>query len=278
MPKTKKTKKIPNQYEKPDYRIYPVRKIEEFTKIDRELPAPLESLLSKNGGCLAMFAPPGAGKSNTLSALLLSDSLLKDLFEGGLYIISPTIQNDLTSHFLKEYADMVETQYSDALVEGIYDNIMSIDKEDRMLSCLVLDDCLGSIKQNSFMLRFTSTVRHLKNLLIYSLQSMKGLPPTVRSNISATIIYYQPSIKQLNDIIELHSLMGGEENFKACYEEATAKKYQFLWADFRDMKLYKWGGELEEPEELWSMYDENGDRTTGNFISKKPEQIKEQEK
>jgi hypothetical protein len=272
----KRSKKIPNQYEKPDYRIYPVRKQEEFAKIDKVLPPNLESLLDKNGGCLALFGSPGSGKSNMLSNLLLSDSLLKDVFHGGLYIISPTIDNDLTSHFLKEYADMVETQYSDALMEGIFNNIMSIDKADRELSCVLLDDCLGSIKQNSFMNRFTSTTRHLKNLLIYSLQSMKGLPPTVRSNISATVVFYQPSIKQLTDIVELHSLMGGEENFKQCYDEATAKKYQFLWADFRQMKLYKWGGELEAPEELWSMYDENGDRNAGNFI-KKPEQIQEKD-
>ena len=272
----KKCKKIPNQSDsrKEDYRIYPVRKVEEFTKIKRNLPAPLESLLNKNGGCLAMFSPPGSGKSNLISALLLSDSLLKDLFVGGLYIISPTINNDLTSHFLKEYADMVETEYSDELVRAIFNNLMDIPKDEKELSCLVLDDCLGSLKQNSFMLRWASTVRHLKNLLIISCQAVKSVPATLRSNIGATITFYPPSSKQLNDIIELHSLMGGEQNFKDCYEEAVGKKYQFLWSDFREMKLYKWGGELPEPVLLWSMYDENGDRSTGNFIAK-PEIMQE---
>lgn len=275
MKKGKKATKFKNQMEKPDFRIYPVRKAEEFSKIDKPLPPNLESLLDKNGGCLALFAPPGSGKSNFISGMLLSDSLLKDVFVGGLYVISPTIKNCLTSHFLREYADLIETEYSDALVEALFNNLMELPSDEKEMSCLVLDDCLGSLKQNSFMLKWASTVRHLRNLLIISCQAVKAVPATIRSNISATVIFYQPSTKQLNDIVELHSLMGGENNFRECYEEAVGKKYQFLWCDFRDMKLYKWGGELDNPILLWSMYDENGDRTKDNLIGK-PEQLQEE--
>jgi len=52
--------------------------------------------------------------------------------------------------------------------------------------------------------------------------------------------------------------MGGEDLWTQMYEEATAKKYGFLLNDFRDMKVYKWGGDLTEPIEIWSKYDENG--------------------
>ena len=274
----RKSTKIPIQRDKKkkDYRIYPVRKKEEFVKIDKELPPNLDSLLNKNGGVLALFAPPGSGKSNFISGLLLSDDLLKDVFLGGLYVISPTIKNCLTSHFLREYADLIETQYSDALVEALFNNLMETDDDDKELSCLVLDDCLGSLKQNSFMLRWASTVRHLRNLLIISTQAVKSVPATLRSNISATVTFYQPSSKQLNDVIELHSLLGGEENFKACYDEAVSEKYQFLWSDFRDMKVYKWGGQLSDPVLLWSMYGEDGKRSKGNLINK-PDQIQEEE-
>ena len=113
----------------------------------------------------------------------------------------------------KEEADFVSTEYSDQLMDGIYDNIMSIPPEDRELSAIILDDCLGSIRQHSSMNRITSTVRHMKSLLVYSLQACKGLPPTVRSNISLTIVYYTPSTKQMNDLVEMRSHMGGEENW-----------------------------------------------------------------
>jgi hypothetical protein len=52
--------------------------------------------------------------------------------------------------------------------------------------------------------------------------------------------------------------MGGEEAFKAMYETATAEKYGFLACDWRDMKAYAWGAELDAPVELWSRYDDTG--------------------
>tara|TARA_R110002020_G_scaffold123237_3_gene279476 strand:- start:112 stop:981 length:870 start_codon:yes stop_codon:yes gene_type:complete len=268
MPKKKKIVPIKQQKEKPDFKIYGVRKEEDFVKFDRDLPAPLESLMNKNGGCLALFAPPGSGKGNLISNLVLRKDFLRDLFTGGTYFISPTAKNDLTNVHLCDYMDYVDEQYSDALMETIFSNIMNMDNEDREPSLCILDDCLGSIRQNSFMNRMTSTVRHLKMLLIYSLQACKGLPPTVRSNISATITFYQPSQKQLNDTVELHSMMGGETNFLKHYNDATAKKYGFLWSDFRAMKMYAWGADLPEPIEVWSMFDDAGNRIQNTTINR----------
>ena len=122
MPKKEKIKeqKDKKQKGKPDYKIYGVRKQEEFMKLDRELPRFLETLTEKNGGVVGIFAPPGSGKSNFLSNLLLRDDFLKDMFEGGLYIISPTIENDLTSHALKEYADF--TEFRDEYEDYVYEH------------------------------------------------------------------------------------------------------------------------------------------------------------
>ena len=258
MPK-KKIGKIKEQKEKPDYKIYGVRKMDDFAPIERELPRPLHTMLEKGGGVLALFAPPGSGKSNFISNLLLRDDFFKDLFEGGLYIISPTIMNDLTSCHLRDYADFTETQYSEELVGSLFQMLMDTPNDEKALSCLLLDDCLGSIKMNSICNRVASTCRHNRQLVIFSLQAIKnGLPSSIRSNISHTITFYQPSSKQLADVVELHSMMGGEENFLKCYNEATAEKYGFLFSDFRDMKLWKWGGQTNEPELVWSRYDENG--------------------
>jgi len=253
-------KKIKEQSPKgpPDYKIYGVRKQEEFITIDRKLPRFLETLTEKNGGVVALFAPPGSGKSNFLSNMLLRDDFLKDLFEGGLYIISPTIENDLTSHALRDYADFTETQYSEELMTNIFMTIANQDADERSLSCLLLDDCLGAIKQNSICNRIASTCRHNKQVVIFSLQAVKGLPPTIRSNISHSIIFYQPSTKQLNDVVELHANMGGEKKFLEMYHEATREKYGILCLDWRDMKAYKWGASLSEPVLLWSRYNDDG--------------------
>lgn len=251
MPKEKKDKKG-------NYKILPVRPSADFGKIDRPLPAPLESMFKKNGAVLCVMSPPGSGKSNFLSSLLLQENLLKDFFDGGLYVISPTIHNDVTSRFLKQYADFVSDEYSEEMMQEIFKNIMSVPKEDREYCCIVLDDCMGSLKMNTFCSKMASCCRHLKSLQIYSTQSVKSLPPNLRSNISHTITFYQPSNKQLNDIIELHSCFGGEKVFKEKYKEACGIKYGFLLSDFRDMKLYKWGADRPEPIEIYSRYNDDG--------------------
>ena len=253
-------KKMGKIKEQKDFKIYGVRKIDDFPKLERELPRPLETMLEKGGGCLTLFAPPGSGKSNFISNLLLREDFFKDLFEGGLYIVSPTILNDLTSCHLKDYADFVETTYTEELAEGLFNMLMEIPNDEKSMNCLLFDDCLGAFKQQSIQNRIVSTCRHNRSLVIYSLQALKGgLPSNIRANVSHSIIFYQPSSKQLGDIVEMHSLMGGEENFLNCYNEATSVKYGFLLCDFRDMKVYKWGGDTDAPIELWSRYDENGE-------------------
>lgn len=258
------------QEKKPDYRIYPIRKEDEFNKIDRELPPPFSTMLEKGGANIAIFAPPGSGKSNVISNWLLSDSYFKDLFDAGLYYISPTAESDLTSVHLRKYADFVETQYSEALLGGIFDNIMSIPAGDRAMSCILLDDCLGSIKQHSIMNKVCSAVRHMKSIIIFSLQAVKGLPPSIRSCVTTSVIFYQPSAKQMKDLIEMHSAMGGEENFMQAYTKATSIPYGFLMCCWRDIAMYAAGGDRNEPELLWKLRDENGNISKGMESITKP--------
>ena len=245
----------------------PKKSVGKFVTINRNLPEPFKPLFEKNGGAMMLVGGMGSGKGVTLSNFFLREEFFGGLFTGGLYFISPTAKSDLTNVHLVREADFVSTEYSDQLMDGIYDNIMNIPPEDRELSAIILDDCLGSIRQHSSMNRITSTVRHMKSLLVYSLQACKGLPPTIRSNISLTIIYYTPSNKQMNDLIEMHSHMGGEDMWVSCYNEATSKKYQFMVNCFKTMRIFKWGGQLSEPILLYSMYDENGSRTNQSFLS-----------
>ena len=88
-----------------------------------------------------------------------------------------------------------------------------------------------------------------------------------------TVVFNTPSQKQMNDLTELHSHLGGEENWNKCYEEATSKKYQFMLNCFKTMRIFKWGGDLDEPVLLYSMYNENGERTHENFLDN-PEEKK----
>ena len=121
-----------------DYKIYGVRREEELNKLTKELPEPLENMLNKGGGALMISAPPGSGKSNFLVNLFYHENLFKDVFQGGTYLISPTANNDLTSKTIVDNFDLVETQYSEEMVEQLYRMIMDTPKEDRDYSVLVL--------------------------------------------------------------------------------------------------------------------------------------------
>ena len=152
-PKSKKTenkeakekiKETEGKGKEQDFKIYGVRKKQDFLEIKKDLPRPLTTMLERGGGAVGIFAPPGSGKSNLLSNLFLRDEFFKDMFEGGFYIVSPTAKSDLTSEHLMEYADFVEEEMTEELLTGIYQNIMAIPKEDRELSCILMDDCMGS--------------------------------------------------------------------------------------------------------------------------------------
>jgi hypothetical protein len=252
-------KKVPKIKEQKSYKIYGVRREEELNRLEKDdLPEPLENLLKVGGGCLMMAAPPGSGKTNFLVNLFYHENLLKDVFKGGTYFVSPTAHNDLTAKVMVDNFDLVSAEFSEELIRGIHDMIMDVPKEDREYSVLVLDDVLGLLKMNTFVNNWASRVRHLRNLLILSTQACKSIPPTCRSNISASCIFYQPSSKQLNDLTEMHSMMGGEENFLKAYHEATAEKYGFLWCCFRSMQMWAWGGTKDQPVLLYRRYDDNG--------------------
>jgi len=257
-PKNKEAKETLK--EEKDYRIYGVKKKTDFLKIKKELPRPLMTMVERGGGCLQIYSPPGSGKSNFLVNLFLRESLMKDVFEGGVYLISPTAESDLTSEALQDYADFVETECSEELLEGIYKNIMSVPKEDRLLTAIILDDCMGSSagRMHSILQKMISANRHMKTLFVLSTQSVKSINPNIRSCCSHSLIFYQPSQKQMADLTELHSFFGGEDEFHKNYVTATTPKFGFMLNDWRDLKSYAWGSDRNEPELLWSRYDDDG--------------------
>ena len=207
-PKNKEAQETLKQEKKEGgkYKIYGVKKKQDFIKVDKELPRPIETMLERGGGCLQIFSPPGS---------------------------------------------------------GIYGNIMSVPKEERQLSCIIFDDCMGSraMRQHTLLNKMIAQNRHMKCLFVFSTQSVKSINPNLRSCCSHSLIFYQPSQKQMADITELHSFFGGEDEFIQNYKRATTPKYGFMLNDWRDLKSYAWGADLGEPELMWSRYDENGNVT-----------------
>jgi len=261
-PKSKKLEKENDKKAKVDYKIYPPRKEEDFVKIDRELHPFYASMFDKNGAVLSISSPPGSGKTSYISNLLGREEYFKDLFEAGVFVCSPTIHNDIGAGVIRAVADHMEDDYSEEYARNIF-KILSGDDDDsddegNGLSCLLFDDCMGMFKQNSFVGRLCSMCRHLKALIIFSNQRVVGIPSNIRANISHTITFNQPSQKEFNALIDLHSCFGGEDKFIEMYNEACSVRYGALMCDFRNMIAYKQIPETGEIIELYRRYNEDG--------------------
>ena len=245
------------------FTIYPIKKQNDFIKLKKELPKPFDELVNKGGGNCIILGPPGSGKSVYLNNMILSEECFKDCFDGAMYCVSPTINNDDSSCYLKDAMDFIEEDYSDELLKGIYNNIMGIPKQERGLSLVLFDDCLDSFKSHrSYVSKFSSVIRHLQTIAIFSLQRLKGIPSGLRANTTISVIYYIPSSKEYKQIEEFHSFFGGEKNFREHYETATNIKYGCLVCDFRNLSLYAHGANRSSPELLWRKYGDDGQKWT----------------
>mgnify|MGYP004452570471 CR=1 FL=1 len=265
MPKSKK-EAIPDQSEhskkgKSDLKIYPPRKFQDFVKIDRDLHPFYQTMFDKNGAVLFIAAPPSSGKTSYISNLLGREIYFKDLFDSGIYVCSPTIHNDIGAGVIRAMADHMETEFTEEYAHAVFNLLSGGDDEDEEgngLSCLLFDDCMGSFKQNTFVGRICSMCRHLKTLVIFSNQRVVGVPANIRANISHTVTYNQPSSKEFQKLVELHSCFGGEQTFIDAYNDACNVRYGALLADFRAMKLYKQVPDTGEIIELYSRYNDDG--------------------
>ena len=256
------------------FKIHPIKQQMEYYKPPRELPEPFNQLTDKGGGVCLVLGPPGSGKSVYVNNLILSDECMRDIFHGGTYGISPTINDDLSSVYLKEYLDFIEDEYSEPLMKGIVKNIQSCPPEDRHLSLILLDDCLDAFKgHRDYIGKATSICRHLKTIFIFSLQRLKGVPASMRANTTLAVIYYIPSDKELKAVAEYCSFLGGERNFLEKYKQATSVRYGCLLCDFRGFKMYRHGADLNQPELIWQMYLDSGEAANGK-LDLNPGQIK----
>tara|TARA_R110000824_G_scaffold46573_1_gene133623 strand:- start:2154 stop:2975 length:822 start_codon:yes stop_codon:yes gene_type:complete len=253
-----------NKLKKPTtFKILPIKKQEQFYRPPKQLIEPFDELINKGGGNLICIGPPGSGKSIYINNLILSDNAFKDCFNGAMYCISPTIYDDLSSCYLRDEMDFIETDYSEALMKGIYDNIMSIPTKDRGLSLCLFDDCLDNFKSHrDYISKVTAVVRHMKTICMFSLQRLKGIPSGLRANTTISVIFYIPSHKEFKQIQEFHSFFGGEKNFLEHYTNATNTRYGCLICDFRNLRMYKHGGNTNRPELLWAKYNSDGTEWT----------------
>ena len=167
--------------------------------------------------CLVM--PTKSGKSTILS---------------NITIMSNTIDQDVTSRFLREACDTY-TGYDDMVLAGIIDQQKRFDDDDRPFIGMIFDDILGSVKRNSYLNHLVTRSRHYGvGLLAVSVQSFKAVGPTIRNNTNAFICGNLQNMSELDKISqEFSGMFGGDEKFRQIYHKATEQRCDFLYLDLQ---------------------------------------------
>ena len=182
---------------------------------------------------MVLVMPTKSGKSTILSNLLLREDFYKGAMDN-VTIMSNTIEQDVTSRYLKKACDCY-TGYDDNVLAGIINQQKQFDDDDRPFIGLVFDDILGSVKRNSYLTHLVTRSRHYGvGLLAVSVQSFKALGPTIRNNTNAFICGNLQNMSELDKISqEMSGMFGGDEKFRKIYHKATEQKYDFLFLDLQ---------------------------------------------
>jgi len=191
------------------------------------------------GECLLMISPRQTGKSTIISSLFLNDNFYgQDFFPGGVVVISPTINMDSTSRFMKKRFTCYDT-YSPSIIQGITERQMAFDDEQRPDIAVVLDDCVGLLDRHVANLVTRSRHYNIK-LLIISVQKFRGaVDPIIRANATDVIVGSPfPNMKELTAIAEEYGdLFNSPKNWLKLYRETTPKKYDFCYMKLQNPPL-----------------------------------------
>jgi hypothetical protein len=213
---------------------------------DSKMPesCPINDVVPKPPMILTCVSPAKTGKSTICGNLLLR--YYKNCFDT-VILFSPTASTDKTTRsYLKAFdSDDIDTELivfedhsdllnADTYIQQIIDdqNKQEQSKRDRVL--IVVDDCVGfQFKKLNYL---CTRYRHLNISIIQNSQNYRRLDPLMRVNSTAIIINEISNLKELNKLEE--EILDNVPNWKKHYDTATAQRYNFLYFNILEQKLY----------------------------------------
>jgi len=236
-------------------KILEVKKPKHDSKV--ELPEALVGLNPEKGFLLCFCSPSRSGKSNLIMNLLFNNFNQKGKpYWRRIIWVSPSCMHDETLTGLREIDDedyeinlICDVSNMEGVIQGIEDSLkesMNEDKEEGIKTILILDDCVGLMKNVRKLEQLCSRYRHLNGMsMIITSQIFRGIPVMPRGNATGWVLHLTHNQADRKKMEE--ELSGKFKNFNEYYEEATLKPYNFLFCDMERSRLYKNFDEL-----LWS--------------------------
>ena len=190
-----------------------------------------------------LIAPTKSGKSVLIVNLLLNINFYKDVFDE-IYFISPTVYIDHTLKAIAEDDEIIKIHEEEDLdkIDVILKDIIEDQRKAKMKDkdaphiLIVLDDMISYFKNNTLLDRAPAFSRHFNISFIISTQSFVGTPTKLRKNTASYIIF---KLYNNADLKQFYDEIGSQfKDFMEYYNEATEDKYNFLYVNQRDMKIY----------------------------------------
>ena len=254
-----------------DYKVLPLLKDpDEYDYIDVG-----ENLL-KPPFCMGIVGSRFVGKTNLLMTLMMRKFPYYLGCFSRIILISACLKFDSSTKALCSYIgdENCFEEYDDGIISALMEHQKQMPKHMRESLCIILDDIPAlNLPQNSLAYKISSYARHFNCSLIYINQVLRAgqnsLPPLVRNNLEGLCVFRNSNSKQIQNICEELGHFGSPHNIEAMYNSVVSgKPYQFLFLNSRNLKCYR-----NFEEEIWSMYDEDGNYNE-EFVKQKKNKIK----
>lgn len=221
------------------YKILPVKtkqKVSEVWKdVDERLPIHPFAILIQ--------APPKAGKTNWLINQLLNPAFDWINKFDSIVWISPTIESDKTTRPIMEIVNDDTNPLSekvklfsdvDEIDEIIKETVKLQKKEPEVETLIILDDCIGNMKDNSFG-KLYAKYRHHNISLCGISQTFKSFDVIARASCNGYVLFKSFNENEKKKIIEE---LSGFPDIEKYYDICTKEKHNFLWVNVQTQELW----------------------------------------
>jgi len=187
-----------------------------------------------------------SGKSSVIVNLVCRDEFYNKDFKGeNIYIISPSIENDLKLKKMIEVKDIPDhnlfTEYDEGLLEELYDMLAedyknSVESGEIPTNKLIIMDDLsysGALKNKThgIIAKLFCNGRHILISSILTSQKYSDLLTTCRENLNGAILF-SCSNKQLDLIEQDHNFLKNKKDFNNMFRDATKEKHSFFVVNY----------------------------------------------
>jgi len=232
-----------------------VLKLKDVKKKINKLDDKLHPHLPRHAFLMLMIAPPRSGKSALIANLLANPSFYNALeYWDEVFYVSPTQKFDRTTmHYLPKLDNVIQIDDEDTLnrldiflKEIMDDQMKRLDEDDpktgkkknmqRIL--IILDDCLGYLNTNNALPNICTRYRHYNMSFIITSQSFRRLPLVIRNCANQVVFFKMNNEQEVEKLFEEYG-SAYHNNFVQIAKKITSQKYNFVYLNHDELKLYK---------------------------------------